>query len=73
MYCLTSLLFFYIPLLYYVNLNSSIICCLSPGDIYLFLVFLFHSYFVNAVFLIAVFEAVFIASVVDFLPLSRSF
>ena len=35
MYCLTNLLFFDIPLLYYVNLNSSIICCLFSGDIYL--------------------------------------
>ena len=32
----SSLLFFAIPLLYYYfNLNSSIICCLSCGDIYL--------------------------------------
>ena len=37
-YCLTNLLFFNIPLLfYYTNLNSSIACCLSSGDIYLFL------------------------------------
>ena len=36
MHHLTSLLFFGIPLLYYyINLNSSIICCLSFGDIYL--------------------------------------
>ena len=36
--CLTSLLFFGIPLLYcYTNLNSSIICCLSSGDVYSFL------------------------------------
>ena len=35
--CLTSLLFFDIPLLYcYTNLNSSIIYCLSSGDMYLF-------------------------------------
>ena len=35
-YCLTSLLFFDIPLLYlYINLNLSIIRCLSSGDIYL--------------------------------------
>ena len=33
---LSNLLFFGIPLLYYyINLNSSIICCLSFGDIYL--------------------------------------
>ena len=36
--CLTNLLFFDIPLLYcYTNLNSSIICCLSSGDMYFFL------------------------------------
>ena len=35
-YCLTSLLFFDIPLLYYyINLRSSIIFFLSSGDIYL--------------------------------------
>ena len=35
-YYLRSLLFFDIPLLYYyINLNSSIICGLSSGDIYL--------------------------------------
>ena len=35
-YCLTSLLFFDTPLLYYyINLNSSIIWCPSSGDIYL--------------------------------------
>ena len=34
-YCLTNLLLLDIPLLYYVNLNSSIICCLFSGDIYL--------------------------------------
>ena len=35
-YCSISLLCFEIPLLYYyVNLGSLIICCLSPGDIYL--------------------------------------
>ena len=36
MHHLSSLLFFGIPLLYYyINLNSSMICCLSCGDIYL--------------------------------------
>ena len=36
MHHLTNLLFFGIPLLYYyINLNSSIIFCLSCGDIYL--------------------------------------
>ena len=34
---LRDLFFFYSPLLYcYTNLNSSIICCLSSGDFYLF-------------------------------------
>ena len=32
---LTSLLFFDIPLLYYIYLNSAILCCLFSGDIYL--------------------------------------
>ena len=36
MHHLSNLLYFGIPLLYYyINLNSSIICCLSCGDIYL--------------------------------------
>ena len=36
MHHLPNLLFFGIPLFYYyINLNSSIICCLSFGDIYL--------------------------------------
>ena len=36
MCCLTNLIFFDIPLLYcYTNLNSSIICYLSFGDMYL--------------------------------------
>ena len=36
MHHLSNLIFFSIPLLYYsINLNSSIICCLSCGDIYL--------------------------------------
>ena len=35
-YCLTNLLFLYIPLLYYyINLKSSIIFCLFSGDTYL--------------------------------------
>ena len=35
-YCLTNLLFFNISLLhYYINLRSSIISCLSLGDMYL--------------------------------------
>ena len=39
MHYLTDLLFFSIPLLYcYIILNSSIICCLSSGDMYLFYV-----------------------------------
>ena len=37
MHFLTNLLFFDIPLSYcYANLNSSIICCLSSGDMYFF-------------------------------------
>ena len=36
MSCLKKLLFFDIPLLHYANLNSSIICCLFSGDIYIF-------------------------------------
>ena len=37
-HCLTNLLNFDIPLLYYyTSFNSSIICCLSSGDMYLFL------------------------------------
>ena len=36
MHCLINLLFFDVTLLYcYINLNSSIICCLFYGDIYL--------------------------------------
>ena len=36
LYCLTNLLFLVIPLLYYhTNLNSSIICCVFSGDMYL--------------------------------------
>ena len=34
-YWLTSVLFVDIPSLCYINLNLSIICCLSFGDIYL--------------------------------------
>ena len=92
------MLFFDILLLYcYTNLNSSVICCLSSGDMYLSLevalststsVSLFCSSLVDffetlvilsaillpikspvasAVFWIALFDAVLIASVVDFL------
>ena len=36
MYRPSNLLFFDIPLLYYyINLNSSVICCLSCGEMYL--------------------------------------
>ena len=99
---LSNLLFFGIPLLYYyINFNSSIICCLSSGDIYLFFGIgisllasfgdnSFENFFetlvilsaillpikspvASAVFLIALFEAVFNASVADFLTLSTSF
>ena len=38
MHCVKNLLFFDTPLLYcYNNFNSSIICCISSGDMYLFL------------------------------------
>ena len=38
MRCLPNLLFFDIPFLYcYTNLNSSIICYFSSGDMYLFI------------------------------------
>ena len=57
MHCLTDFQFFYIPVLYcYTNLNSSILCCLSFGDMYLFLglafstsssVWLFCNYFAD--------------------------
>ena len=99
------MLFFDIELLYcYTNLNSSIICCLSFGDMYLFLGvalststsvssfgnslvdFLFETLVIlsaillpiksqvaSAFFWIALFDAVFVASVVEFLALSRSF
>ena len=84
---LSNLLFFGIPLLYYVSFNSSIIFCLSFGEIYLSLgislLTSFRDFFdalvilsaillpikspvASAVFLIALFEAVFIASVADF-------
>ena len=48
MYCLTSLLFFDIPLLYCVNLNLSIICCLFSGDIYLSFSISLLAYFCEA-------------------------
>ena len=88
--CLLTLLFFDISLLYYyTNLNSSIICCLFSGDIYLsfgifisflasFKLFFECNFFETLVILsaillpIALFEAVFIASVVDFLALSKN-
>ena len=94
----TNLLFFDITLLYYyTNLNSSIICCLFSGDMYLSfgtcissfcssledffekftilsaLLLPIKSPVASAVFWIALFEAVFIASVADCLALSRSF
>ena len=102
MHHLSDLLYFSIPLLYYyINLNSSIICCLSCGDVYLsFGISLLASFRGNSlefnsldffdvilsaivlpikspvaspVFRIALFEAVFIASVADFLAVSTSF
>ena len=94
---LTNLLFLDISSLYcYTNLNSSIICCLSPGDMCNFFSASISSFcyslecnsvgdflegvvilsaillpikspVASAVFWIALFKAVFIASVVDFL------
>ena len=53
---LTNLLFFDIPLLYcYTNLNSSIICCLPSGDMYLSLFFLFHYYHQHCASMIKIF------------------
>ena len=47
-YCLTNLLFFNIPLLYYyINLRSSIVFCLSSGDICLSLVISYSCTFVT--------------------------
>ena len=94
--CPANIIFFDILLLYcYTNLNSSIIYCLSCGDVYLFFGAFISSFcnslgdffetfgilsaillpikspVTSAVFLIALFEAVFIESVVDFLALSR--
>ena len=71
MYSLINLLFFDIPLLYhYTNLNSPIMCCLFSGDICL-------CFGISILFLASfecnLFEALVIASVVDFLALSRSF
>ena len=88
--------------LFKININSLIICCLSSGDIHLFiwvvnsklllllLLLLLDGFLeilvilsalllsiippvASAVFWIALFKAVFIASVADFLALSRSF
>ena len=95
MHCPINLLFFDIPSLYcYTNLNSSIICCLFSGDMYLVFVAsisllvsdIFETLVIlsaillpikspvaSAVFSIALFEAVFIASAVDFLALSRRY
>ena len=100
---LSNLSFFGIPLLYYITLNSSIIFCLSFGEIYLYLgISLLTSFdcisslcdffdplgfavilstillpikspVPSAGFRIALFEAVFIASVADFLAVSTNF
>ena len=37
MHHLLNFLFFGVLLLYYINLNSSIICCLSCGYIYIYI------------------------------------
>ena len=66
MYFLTSLLFFGIPLLYYINflrffdLKSSIIFCLSSGDIYFSLII--YSLLVSKLLFRKVFEALVILS-----------
>ena len=96
MHRLSHLLFSVFHLYYYTNLNSSIICCLSCGDIYLSfcisllasfdcnsvecnsfedffnvlvilseILFAIKSAVASAVLWIALFEAVFIASVSD--------
>ena len=76
---LTNLLFCVIPFLYfYTNLNSSLICCFSFGDISNTRSFMNNfitiiSPVTSTVFWIALFEAVFISSVVDFLAVSRKF
>ena len=46
-YCLTNLLFFDIWLLYYINIRSSIIFCISSGYIYLSLSIYLSFSFVN--------------------------
>ena len=107
MYCLTNSLSFDIPVLYYyTSLDSSIICCLFSGDVYLSfgvsnsllaslfcerssaegvedffetlvilsaILLLIKSPVASAVFWIVLFEAVFIAFVVDFLHYQEIF
>ena len=82
MYCLANLLFFDIPgLYYYTNLKSSIICYLSSGDIYLSFgisISPLASLFCECSSLeefckYVLFHPVFLASVADFLAVSRSF
>ena len=52
-YCLTNLLFLDIPLLYcYINLKSSIIFCVSSGDIYLSLGISFIMLICNCIWII---------------------
>ena len=79
MYCLTNLLFFDISLLYYYsNHNSSIICCLFSGDIYLSFgfsnSFLFcENVFDTLVILSAILLPIKIASVCKFLSTIKQF
>ena len=77
MHRLTNLLFSGIPLLYYyINFNSSIICCISCKDIYIYLSFgitLFASFDCNSLscsFYIGFFEILVLLSTI--LLLTRS-
>ena len=63
LYCPADLLFFDMALsYYYINLNASIICCLSSGDIYLS-----FGISMSLIVLIAFSEALLIKFVIDFL------
>ena len=54
MHCLTNLLFFDIPLLYcYTNLNLSIICWLSSGEMYLFFRYIIRTGYACFFFILA--------------------
>ena len=64
MYCLTNLLLFDIPLLYYANLNSSMICCLFSEDIYFSFGISNSSSFCECNYLEDFFEALVILSII---------